>query len=588
MNLLFQHEIIKSQKEDGLYGFVEVGEDVVLICEHTLMSSQIQELILADIQIGLQQELSIHQILSQIYSRFHLLSITMGMRQEDVWHIANKGGGNVWLKRKDKTGIILSRDQYVKGKIDLDDVLFITSANFNKYVSKSIQHTLLGSTDTLAINTKQHADTAEGSSIAVVLLVTNKQKKQTLIPAIGIDNIISSLQFQKKIERIKRWIFQESAENQDPQQTKTKQMLLTIAIVLICLLVASIFLNINYSRNEAAKQKLAQALSLVAHQYDESLNLIDLNPIRARSLLSDSKLTLGQLMKEFPKDSGEYEEISGWVEKVSEIEVAAYKIYKITQAPVFFDLVLIKGNGEAQKIASYKETKALLDMKNQTIYSLGTKTKASEIVIGPADVGDATSITVHGKRIYFYKKDGIFGVDIGNKKAQKIISADEKWGEIVDISAFGGNLYLLDKTNNQIWKYISTGEGFSSRTTYLNSDVRIDFSDARRLIVDGSVWVLAGEANIMKFNRGLPEPFDFSGFSEQIDAVTSLSTSDIDKYIYILDQNGSRIVVLDKDGVYQSQYQWEELKNIVDFVVSEEEKKIFLVASNKIYAIDIK
>ena len=58
--------------------------------------------------------------------------------------------------------------------------------------------------------------------------------------------------------------------------------------------------------------------------------------------------------------------------------------------------------------------------------------------------------------------------------------------------------------------------------------------------------------------------------------------------MYVLDRDLGRILVFDKDGVYQSQYQWEGMKDISDFVVSEEEKKIFLLSKNNIYALELK
>ena len=47
-------------------------------------------------------------------------------------------------------------------------------------------------------------------------------------------------------------------------------------------------------------------------------------------------------------------------------------------------------------------------------------------------------------------------------------------------------------------------------------------------------------------------------------------------------------MVFDKDGLYQSQYQWDELKNAKDFMVTEKEGKIYVLVGHKIHAIEIK
>lgn len=592
MKLVLQSEIIHTKEED-FDGFVHVQDASIVLCEYSDLSPKhttLEELktqIISTINTSVKQGKAIQHIVYQVYSHFQLSCLTIGVLDGHVFSLANKGGGVIWIKRNQKSGVILSPDQSMKGKIDQGDIFFAASARFHQHVPSHIQQTFLKDISTLATGVTEYLHQNKIKAVAVLILAD--EGNDTVHPYTNKlhTKIVSAA--RQKISAIKKWILQESTiEEEHPQNVKKKRMLLTIAIILIILLVTSIFFNINYSRNEKIQQKLSESLTLISHQYDEATSLIDLNPIRARTLLSDSKLTLGQLIKEFPKNSDEYKLLAEWVNKVSEREVEAYKIYKITQEPVFFDLTLVKNNGEASRIAAYQQSKALLDTKNKTIYNLITTTKESGIIAGSETVGNAASITIHGKKIYVMNTEGIIGIDTQSKKAQKLVSADEKWGEIVDISAFGGNLYLLDRKNNQIWKYIATDEGFSKITNYLNSDVHVDLSNSTRLIVDGSVWVLGKGGDISKFNKGLLESFSYSGFSEALDTVSAFSTSDVDKYVYILDKGGSRVIVFDKEGVYQSQYQWDELQNASDLVASEDEKRIFVLNGSKIYALDMK
>lgn len=335
------------------------------------------------------------------------------------------------------------------------------------------------------------------------------------------------------------------------------------------------------------EKKLGEVLSLVSHQYEEAVSLIELNPARARSLLSDSKLTLSPLLASFGKNSNEYKEITEWLAKIAKEEVTAYKIYKLTSVPVFFDIQLVKSGGEGELLTAYKKKKVILDTKNQVVYTLSTDSKEAVLLAGSEVVKDAHGITIHGNTVYIINNDGIVGIDIPTKAVKVAIPKDEKWGEIGAISAFGGNVYLLDKTKNTIWKYIATDFGFSSRTIYLNPDVRINLGDSKRLIIDGSVWVVF-DRELFKFTRGLGEEFGFKDFADTITSIATVSTSDEDKNLYLLDPGLSRIIVFDKDGAYQAQYQWEELAHAKDMVASEAEKKIFVLVGSKIYAIDLK
>jgi len=47
-------------------------------------------------------------------------------------------------------------------------------------------------------------------------------------------------------------------------------------------------------------------------------------------------------------------------------------------------------------------------------------------------------------------------------------------------------------------------------------------------------------------------------------------------------------LVSSKSGDYQGQYIWEGLSGITDFVVTETDKKIFLLQENKILTIELK
>lgn len=589
MKLLFDFQFIGISPEDQLMGNGYInGGFFIFFGVYSPETLKKHKKIIQEIHTHLQQEkLSLLDAVTKIHNDLHLVYFTVGyVDDENTLHVGNKGGGLVWMKRAGKAGQILSAEGTMKGKIQEGDVLLVATEDFNRQLDcSSIKNILITYEDKQSIvaNIHHYLHTLSQSSGTLLFLQTLPIHSRRL-PA-----ILSAAKFKSFIEKGKRWIVQDAHPLQaDLPQLKTKRVLLTVASVLIILLVASVFLNISHTQNEKVLERLNGTLTLVTHQYDEASTLIDLNPIRARTLLSDSKLTLGQVMKEFSKDSNEYKQLSEWVNKVAEKEVEAYKIYKMTQVPVFFDLTLIKSGGEGKKIAGYEQTKTILDTKNKVIYSLVTTTKESEIIAGSDIVRDATMLTIHGKRVYLINSDGVVGIDVNSKQSQKLISHDGEWGEIVDIAAFGGNLYLLDKTNNRVWKYIATDEGFSSRTSYLNSDVHADFSSAFRLVVDGSVWVLAKPADIMKFSKGLGETFEFKGFAERIDDLGGLSTSDIDKNVYMLDMNGSRILVFDKDGVYQSQYQWDELKGAEDIFASESEKKIFILIGSKIYAIDIR
>jgi hypothetical protein len=63
---------------------------------------------------------------------------------------------------------------------------------------------------------------------------------------------------------------------------------------------------------------------------------------------------------------------------------------------------------------------------------------------------------------------------------------------------------------------------------------------------------------------------------------TAIYTNEINKNVYILDKDGGRVIVLEKNGDFKIQYVSDQIKNATDLVVSEEERKIILLTGSKL------
>jgi len=349
----------------------------------------------------------------------------------------------------------------------------------------------------------------------------------------------------------------------------------------------NIGISILRSKNSQKVKEINNSLETVKGQYDEALALIELNPVRSRELLSSAKMAVGNLLKTTGKKTREYKLLSDWFNKISSSEVDAYKIYKLTAVPLFFDITLIKPGGIGNDIAYYQEKKVILDKKNKTVYFLDTKTKEAKILAGIDTVKNAVAVSVHGSYVYVFNDEGIYRIDIVSKESKKVIERDKNWTDISDMEAYAGNLYLLDRGSNSVWKYIAAEEGFSDRISYVNKGVSADLRSMAQISIDGSVWA-AGSSGIIKFTSGNRDIFSFADFSETVTGIDAISTSDENNYLYLLDKTLERIIIFDKEGVYNSQYQWPDLKNADGLAASEKEGKIYILIKDKIHAIDLK
>lgn len=579
--------------ENGLYIILEVSgdEDAPAIKTGKMILDQI---LIDYSNTGKTDGSLIKKTIQDLKDNKHIVSLSVGILVDDLLHLGSIGFSEILLRRGDKVGVILKSDSTAVGKVLDNDLLFAVTKKFCTLIDESTRLNYLLQEDfhesaeegIQKILEKEDKDGVAGLFIRLSKNLADEVFDQKVPSVETFRNSLSKLDWIK--DRLKLLLNKSGQDIEDPEISRSKRRLLSIAVVLIVFLFFSIFLNINKNVAENKKKHLTETLDLVNHQYEEAKSLVDLNPVRARSLLADTKLSLGSLIKEFPPKSDETKLINEWLGKISEEEVAAYKIYKLTTVPLFFDISLIKTNGKGDKIAGYKNNMAILDKTNRVVYSLFADSKQTSIVAGPETVREAESITIHGTKVYIANSEGIVMIDIPSKSSSVAVKTDKEWGHIRALDSYGGNLYLLDSANSGIWKYIATDTGFTNRQSYLNIDTKTDLSQATDMVIDGSVWVLDREEDLIKFSRGVISPFGFNSFAETFHKIPAFSTGDTVKYLYILDTSGGRIVVFDKDGTYQSQYQWDELENSTDLYVSEDDRKIYILSGSKIYAIDIK
>jgi hypothetical protein len=138
-----------------------------------------------------------------------------------------------------------------------------------------------------------------------------------------------------------------------------------------------------------------------------------------------------------------------------------------------------------------------------------------------------------------------------------------------------------------IWRYPSTEVGFGTKQKWFGSGVSPDLSAVISTGIDGSIWLLREDGKILKFTRGAPDAFGYSGLDKEIEKPQAIFIDEETENLYLLDRGNGRVLILAKSGEYQGQYLWSGMSQATDLVVSEAEKKIVLLVNDKVYEIGI-
>ncbi len=535
------------------------------------------------------------------------LSLVLAVQVGQVFYLVSRGAGRVMIKKGEKLGLILSEDGAASGFLTHNDLFLLTSPRFSEAVSfdevKQVFETgtpgnNLALTDFSEGLTSLIHRSQDTSGVAALLLQfievkeswteeKNLKAEEENFPIDKPDletgkKAKLKVFLQKLLSKFRRssQIYLRQAPN---EEEKKKRVIFSIAVILTILLIVSLVLGLNKKLGNKNESRFSQIYQSALAQFNEGQALVGLKNPRAGQLLTEAMASLEALRKDYSPNSKEAKKIVELLAKINENLEAASQVYQVN-GELFLDLGLIKEGGEGSQIALASENLYVADNKNSSLYKINLKSKASQILAGGEDFKGLKSLAVTTSAVFALTDKGVYQIKISDNSFKLAIKTDPEWGEIIFLTSFADNLYLLDKTKNQIWKYLGSESGFSGKKGYLLD--KVDLNQTSSMAIDGSVWLTTDK--ILKFAYGKNDNFEIQNLNSPLANNLFLFTSEETKSLYLLDKLNRRVLVLEKNGLYQSQYLWEGIKETSGLVVSEAEKKIFFLRASKIYQIGLK
>lgn len=476
------------------------------------------------------------------------------------------------LLRAGKFINLLGQTGTISGPVLPDDYLFFgTNTFFEEIFSAEI------ATNQEALSLKMEEATEKNLSVAALVL-HYLQPPQTPLPR----------QQAGQISQITKPFFLRHPRGPNFLETHPKKTLYAALLILV-FLISLIAFQLR-SRNLETQTKNALTLENQARQtLDSAKKLAGLNDNIARDVILQAKKDfLAKAAQQFgqgwqKENSAEAKRLKTVLADLDAQLATVSHAYVLNSLDTFSDFSLLRPNANITSATLAKNQIAVVDSNNGAIYSLGTKTKTAAIVGGAVDFKQNPQIDFVGENYYVFTPTGIYT----DKKL--LIKPSEKWGQIKGLKTFGGNIYLLDAGNSQIWKYQNTDLGFTEIAPYLRTG-SADLSKTISFAIDGSIYVLSSSGNVAKFSGGYPEDFTISGLEVPLSNPASLFTSDEVNNLYILDSGNNRVVILDKKGIYQSQYALPSRSPLTASCLLADEvvKKVFLFSGSKVYSFDLR
>ncbi len=480
------------------------------------------------------------------------VSLVVASVIDTVLYVCISGSGKILMERDGKLGVLLSSQEPIQlsasGFLQHEDTVILETPQFAKIISHETVHDLLSKSKSPSeiaenLSPKIH-EQEEGAATAVIFSYKEILSDVATAQNTDEDYIVSVPEKRKLFTKtvllqalLSFW------ENRTQQLTHKRKVFLSIACVLIGMLVFSAFFAFKKQRDTKNQALLQEIVVPAQKKYDEGQSLLELNKQLAKEDFTQAKKIIDDGKVKLEKNAKELVQID----------------------------VLLKKINDALAASSGVNTVDAKQVDTNSSLLLATESKNAN-----------SAFTQDDKNIYGVDTASVFSIDKKTQTKKTIITNDNTWSSIGGICVYFGNIYMLDKKSGQIFKFTKIDSGFG-KSNYLGTSQ--DFSNASALTIDGSVWILFEDGSIKKFTRGKPDDFRTSGLDTPLAKPSRIYTDADSNNVYILDNGNSRIVVLNKNGAYQTQYNTGILKTAKDFEVLEKDKKIFILSNNKVWQV---
>jgi len=222
-------------------------------------------------------------------------------------------------------------------------------------------------------------------------------------------------------------------------------------------------------------------------------------------------------------------------------------------------------------------------------------------VVGGTRVGDLVDIAwmrAGGQRtldafVALDREGSMFAYDPQTGIEALPVADADTWIKPEAIGGYFGNLYVLDPLLNAILKYVPTDNAYTSPpTSYLNPVLGIDLTGAVDMAVDGNMYVLFANGDIVKFYEGERVAFTQNGLPSPMRSPSAIFVSGeqeptAEGFVYVADTGNQRILQFDKDGNYMRQLKARldgaEMQGLRGLWVDEQTERILLVSGDALW-----
>jgi len=353
--------------------------------------------------------------------------------------------------------------------------------------------------------------------------------------------------------------------------------------ILALIILAALTVSVVYGSHRNHTRSLENQYQTLKTEFDQKINnaqaLKNINLTDAQAVAREARNLLNQMMA-LNLHSDETQDLIGKTDDLL-AQTGSSDSY---QPQFFYDTTNINDQASYTQFYLTGNHLYLLDPANSRIDLLDISNKSQQMVSSSPLLKDTVSMAISNDLLYVLANRNIYLVNQDTLVSKINITSSLNDFQTGIFDFWSGSLYLLSLSpSSNLWKYPPNASGFSSGSSWINSNQSLP-DDVASFAINGSIWLLSSSGQLTPYDRGVRREFTLPKIDNADGSANNLVTS-ADSDILAFTFGKHFVYIYRKDGTPVASYNFQD-KNILDLTLSSSANLIFVLChDHQIYQI---